>query len=239
VALAGEEETEHSHRRQWLVPVRESVVRIAERISEEVARKYELSKSYWQWNGKKLQPFIWESLPDPVDGSLAGYPIENNDFQFECLRRTALSQRQEPVLRQKIVCNLLVLEKPPGKVRAFRFASPGLKSLRSLREEKRNLLLLYGWLRQEKPFRVYEDSVDVLWAHLMDRNVSFSHDYFFGNRVMRCPDFWDYVQVPYEVLLDSLAIAGQALRGQIRAAVRKATPRSIRRLNPDAKHLSK
>jgi hypothetical protein len=47
------------------------------------------------------------------------------------------------------------------------------------------------------------------------------------------------VQVPYEVLLDSLAIAGQALRGQIRAAVRKATPRSIRRLNPDAKNLSK
>jgi len=26
---------------------------------------------------------------------------------------------------------------------------------------------------------------------------------------------------------------GQALKGQIRAAVRKATPRSIRRLNPD------
>ena len=48
VALAGEEETEHSHRRQWLVPVRESVVRISGRISEEVASRYELRKSSWQ-----------------------------------------------------------------------------------------------------------------------------------------------------------------------------------------------
>jgi hypothetical protein len=50
---------------------------------------------------------------------------------------------------------------------------------------------------------------------------------------MRCPDFWDYVQVPYEVLLDSLAFAGHALKGQIRGAVRKATPGSIRKLDPD------
>ena len=93
-------------------------------------------------------------------------PVHSRIFQFEStafqeawLCEVAHRPEQEASIRQKLVCNLLVLEKPPRKVRAFRFASPRLSSLRALREEKKNLLLLYGWLRQEKPFRIYQDSV--------------------------------------------------------------------------------
>jgi hypothetical protein len=233
--MAGEEETDHSHRRYWLVPVRESAVRVAERLAEEVGRRYELRKGSWRWDGEHFQPQVSESLPELKDVSLQDYPVENAAFQLAWLRRVALNPAQETVFRQKIVCNLLVVEKPPGKVRAFRFASPGLSSLRALRDEKRNLLLLYGWLRQEKPFRVYQDSVEVFWTHLMDRRISKSQEFFFGGQVLSCDDFWEYLQVPYELLLESLAIAGHGLKTHIRAAIRGATPRSIRKQEPDRK----
>jgi len=153
------------------------------------------------------------------------------------LKHIALDPTQETASLQKIVCNLLVLEKPPGKVRAFRFASPGLNGLRALRDEKRNLLLLYGWGRQEKPFRVYQGSVEVLWTYLMQRPASQSQEYFFGGQVLSCDDFWEYLQVPYALLLESLGIAGQGLKSRIRAAVRDATPRAIRKQDPDRKNV--
>jgi hypothetical protein len=67
----------------------------------------------------------------------------------------------------------------------------------------------------------------------MDRPISPSQEFFFGNQVLGTGEFWEYLGVPYEVLLDSLSIAGRALKGQIRGAVRKATPGSIRKLDPD------
>jgi hypothetical protein len=97
-----------------------------------------------------------------------------------------------------------------------------------------NLLLLYGWLRQEKPFRVYRDSVEVFWAHLMDRDSSRSQEFFFQEQVLSCHQFWGYLRVPYSVLLESLAVAGQALRAQIREAVQKADPRLISKMPPVA-----
>ena len=138
VAMAGEEETEHSHRRYWLVPVRESALRVAEKLAEEVGRRYELRKSSWRWDGEQLKPYASDAVPDLLCGSLEKYPVERAAFQQAWLRHVALDPIQETASRQKIVCNLLVLEKPPRKVRAFRFASPGLNSLRALRDEKRN-----------------------------------------------------------------------------------------------------
>lgn len=228
VAFAGEEETEHSHRKEWLVPVRESIIRFADKLSEEIRRRYEFRKSYLRLEAGRVIPDFTESLPDPMIKSLEKYPVELTKFQLDCIRRAALDPRQEASLRQRIICNLLVLEKPPGKVRAFRFASPGLGSLRAVQDEKRNLLLLYGWLRQEKPFRVYQDSVEVFWTHLMDRPVSPTQQFFFGPQVLGCSKFWEYLQIPYGVLLGSLEIAGQHLKSRIQVAVRKATPRSIR-----------
>jgi len=239
VALAGEEQTEHSHRRNWYVPVRTSIVRVAERLSEEVDRCYERRGGGWQATLKEIQNRVWERLPDSIDGSLEDFPIETTAFQEAWLREVALSPGWEAVSRQKITCNLLILEKPPGKVRAFRFASPRLSSLRALRDEKRNLLLLYGWLRQEKLFRVYQNSVRVYWTELMHRPISPNQEFFFGKQVFGSAQFWEYLKVPYDVLLESLAIAGQALKEQIRDAVQEATPESIRKLNPDKSRLDR
>jgi hypothetical protein len=126
--------------------------------------------------------------------TLENYPLETTAFQEVWLRKPALSPEREAVTRQKITCNLLVLKKPPGKVRAFRFSSPRLSSLRALRHEKRNLLLLYGWLRQEKPFRIYQNSVQVSWTELMHRPVSPSQQFFFGNQVLGSARFWEYLR---------------------------------------------
>jgi hypothetical protein len=238
VAMAGEGQTEHSHKRHWRVPVRTSIVRVAERLSEEVDRSYEHRGGGWRWESKNTQSRAWNKLPDSTDGPLKDCPVETTAFQEAWLREVALSPEREAVRWQKIVCNLLVLEKPPGKVRAFRFASPRLSSLRALHDEKKNLLLLYGWLRQEKPFRVYQNSVQVSWTHLLDRDVSPSQEFFFGNQVLGSAEFWEYLGVPYGVLLDSLSIAGQSLKGQIRGAVREAAPRSIRKLDPDKRILN-
>ena len=233
VAMAGEEETEHSHTRYWYVPVRESAVKVAERLAEEVGRRYERRKDSWQMDREQFKSYTSDSMPDLASSSLETFPAERAAFQEAWLRHAALDPAQEPVSWQRIICNLLVLEKPPGKVRAFRFASPGLKSLRAIRDEKRNLLLLYGWLRQEKPFRMYQGSVRVYWAHLMDRQISKSQEFFFGGQVLECRDFWEYLQVPYDLLLKSLEIAGQDLQKHIRDAVCNATPESIRNLAPD------
>jgi hypothetical protein len=233
VALAGEEETEHSHRRHWYVPVRTSILRVAEHLSDEVERSYEQRGGGWRGESEQIQARSWKSLPPSTDSSLKGYPIETTAFQEAWLREIAHSPEREATHWQRITCNLLVLEKPPGKVRAFRFASPRLSSLRALREEKKNLLLLYGWLRQEKPFRAYQSSIQTFWTQLIDRPISPSQEFFFGSQVLGCAEFWDYLNVPYDILLDSLAIAGQALKDQIRDAVREAAPESIRNLDPD------
>lgn len=194
---------------------------------------YERRGSARLWDLERIQRQSWKKLPNCASDSLEGYPIESTAFQEAWLSEVALRPEQEPAVPQKIICNLLVLEKPPGKVRAFRFASPRLNSLRALHHEKRNLLLLYGWLRQEKPFRMSQSSFQVNWTHLMDRDPSPSQEFFFGEQVLISDEFWEYLQVPYSVLLDSLAIAGHVLKKQVRGAVREASPSSIRRQDPD------
>jgi hypothetical protein len=236
VAIAGEEVTEHSHRRQWLIPVRESIVRIAERLPQEIGSLDELRN--WEYDRGELRPKLNVALPESAFVSLEGFPVERLEFQLAWLKHAALSSAAEAASWQGIICNLLVLEKPPGKVRAFRFASPSVSSRRALRDEKRNLLLLYGWLRQEKPFRVYEDSVEVFWTHLMDRPASRGQELFFRDQTLSYDQFWKFLNVPYGVLLESLAIAGQSLKRHLAAAVREATPRSIRKLEPDINALN-
>jgi hypothetical protein len=157
----------------------------------------------------------------------------NLRLPYDRLKQNALSPRQEVTVKQRLICNLLVLEKPPGKVRAFRFASPGLNSLRALQDEKRNLFLLYGWLRQEKPFRIY-DSVEVNWTHLMDSRIGRSQIFFFAGQTLSCNEFWTYLGVLYEVVIDSLKSAGDTLKEGIVSAIRKSTPEAIRQRAPQS-----
>jgi hypothetical protein len=59
---------------------------------------------------------------------------------------------------------------------------------------------------------------------LIDRPISQSQEFFFGRQVLGCGDFWDYLKVPYAILLDSLTIAVQTLKDQIRGAMFEAAP---------------
>jgi hypothetical protein len=74
---------------------------------------------------------------------------------------------------------------------------------------------------------------------MIDRPISPSQEFFFGNQVLGCADFWDYLKVPYAILLDSLIIAVQTLKDQIRAAMFEAAPESIRNLDPDNEYRAK
>lgn len=74
-------------------------------------------------------------------------------------------------------------------------------------------------------------SVEVHWAHLMERQVAQSQGFFFGpDGIMNYRDFWSYLRVPYPALLESLAAAGEILKKHVAGAVRKGAARSIRRL---------
>jgi hypothetical protein len=73
----------------------------------------------------------------------------------------------------------------------------------------------------------------------MHRPISPSQEFFFGNQVLGSARFWEYLGVPYDILLNSLKIAGQALAEQIRDAVHEATAESIRKLDPDRQLLGK
>jgi hypothetical protein len=234
VALAGEDGTEHSQRRTWMVPLRRPIVSAADRMADVLLSDYRIKGSDWPWH--KVPPDeIHKELPGSTDELLSKFPVRNTQFQRRWLTFEALAVKEAPISRQRLICNLLVVEKPPGKVCAFRFASPALSSLRGLCDEKRNLLLLYGWLRQEKPFRARGDSVEVHWAHLMDRPATQSQEFFFGlDGIMKCDDFWAYLGVPYQALLDALAEAGGILKRHISRTLRKATAGSIRRLKFDS-----
>jgi hypothetical protein len=233
VALAGEDETEHSQRRAWMVPLRKPIVSAADRMADALLNDYRIKGSNWTWH--KVPPDeIHKELPGPNEELLSKFPVRNTQFQRRWLTFEALAVKEAPISSQRLICNLLVVEKPPGKVCAFRFASPALSSLRGLCDEKRNLLLLYGWLRQEKPFRMRGDSVEVHWTHLMDRPVTQSQAFFFGlEGIMDYKGFWAYLGVPYQALLYSLEVAGRILKKHISQALRKGAAGSIRRLKFD------
>jgi hypothetical protein len=232
VSLAGEDRTEHSLRGTWNVPIRRPIVSAANTIADCLLRAYQKRMFRWEEDAAVIRRGYGEESEeaDSTDKLIEDYPVEDTRFQRDWLMREALRPEEGPVQKERLICNLLVIEKPPGKVRAFRFAAPSMGGLRALREEKRNLLLLYGWLRQEKPFRVYRDSVETYWTYLLPRGAAFTQQFFFApSETMQHNDFWAYLGVPYWVLMESLAEAGEVLRNEIGKVIRKASARSIRR----------
>jgi hypothetical protein len=168
-------------------------------------------------------------VANPLDRFVEHNPIHDFDFQKHWLMDQALRTESSSIKTERLICNLLVLEKPPGKVHAFRFSSPRLGAMRDLRDEKRNLLLLYGWLHQEKPFRVNPGAIEMHWADLFPRQRSSSQIFFFDEKeTMDDQALWKYLHVPFEVVVESLRQAGQVLRTQISQVIRKAAPGSIR-----------
>jgi hypothetical protein len=211
IATAGETETEHSQNRTWDVQVRSELLERANTITKNLVQRHQ-----------NRQLAVWE---------MARW--HRADVQHQELFTAAVDIHGEGYVKQRLICNLLVLEQPPeGKVYGFRFASPRMSAERDLADEKRNLLLLYGWLRQEKPFRLSSDAVEVRWAHLFSRPVSPSQEWFFHEKeVMQTNEFWEFVGVPYEVVGCALKAAGQSLGKRTVKLLRKmAFTRVVREL---------
>jgi len=195
VATAGETETEHSQNRTWDVRMRSSLVEQADVIARNLVQRHRSRRSDVEI-GKVCEMDRWFQP----------------DVQQRELFQRAVDVHSDESVSQRLICNLLVLEKPPGKIYAFRFASPRLSAERDLSDEKRNLLLLYGWLRQEKPLRLKTDAVEVKWAHLFSRPVSPTQEwYFHSNEIMLSDEFWQFIGVPYDIVCLALQTAGESL----------------------------
>lgn len=229
VATAGESETEHSQNRAWEVKMRSSLIDSADLLSECFFRAYARRKIAG-FGDPRYIPRFQQRFADDIDRFLDDNDVWDLDFQHRTLLEKALDTRRDGFQKQRIICNLMVLEKPPGKIKAFRFASPGLSSIRQLKDEKRNLLLLYGWLRQEKPFRMDTDAVEVYWTHLFPRKIAFAQQYFFHTAETKTDSqFWEFVGVPFEVVAESLRIAGSLLGERIGGLIRTVSFPSIRK----------
>lgn len=220
IALAGEEKTEHSQSRSWKVPIRSTVIMEADALADAVVDAYErrpvgLSAAGPNWKPDRNFVLMMEEFHRK-------FPATTTAEQQKRMSNAALAPGNARFKLERLICNLIVLEKPPGKVSAFRFATPGLGSMRQLRDEKRNLLLLYGWLRQEKPFRLADRSVEVFWAHLLPRKIAPGQVVFFDeSATMPHKQFWEYVGVPFEIVRDCLEQCGSTLRMHIRETIRQ------------------
>lgn len=74
VALAGEDETEHSQRRTWTVSLRRPIVSAADRLADALLSDYRRKGSSWTWH--EIPDDIPERLPDPTDEMLTNFPCK-------------------------------------------------------------------------------------------------------------------------------------------------------------------
>jgi len=223
IALAGEDDTEHSQNRTWDVKMRTGLVRQADFIVQNLVERH-------RTRNRADTPARYKEM-------LRWFQPEAQQKQ---LFEQAVQARGEGYEKQRLICNLLVLEKPPGGIYAFRFASPRLSAQRDLADEKRNMLLLYGWLRQEKPMRLKADAIEVYWAHLFPRPIAAAQDwYFHENEIKHVHEFWEFVGVPYEVVRSALGAAGDTLGKHIGLLVRRMGFNKIeKQLQNDVKQMT-
>lgn len=228
VALAGETNTEHSQARRWDVRLRSGLVSAADRIAEDLMLSHEARyQAAWPHPHPKAYDEVSRRPIDSKDSE----PMASErrvEAERRLLAEQALGKGPPGYQVQRLICNLVVLEKPPGKVHAFRFASPGLAAIRGMRDEKRNLLMLYGWIRQEKPFRLDPSSVEVYWAHLFPRRIAPVQRHFFvEDETMDSKRFWEYVGIPFEIVRESLETSGRMLQQHIAKTIRQGAFDSV------------
>lgn len=126
-------------------------------------------------------------------------------------------------------CNLLILEPEFHDRRphawAFRFINPTLMNRRStVRDERVNLLRLYAWLLDQKPFRA-PMQISVVAADLLPRLQTGEHG---SSRVHFSPDtrwsselLWERLGIPFAAITAGLRKASAALSTRLGAGLRQ------------------
>lgn len=149
---------------------------------------------------------------------------------FQAVAKSLKGQRTSGVNLQ---CNLLVIEpyKVDGNIhaRAFRFINPKTISSHAQRKQERvNLLRLYGLLVQEKIIRAPK-SIHVCVAELVPRYGDFEQydrypDYFSPETYWTTDRLWDFIGVPFDAVTLAIRDAAKEFRKRLIEGLRGLLP---------------
>lgn len=138
------------------------------------------------------------------------------------------------VENQKLQCSLLIVEPDQADrrphVTAYRFINPKTFSSHEKRKQERvNLLRLYAYLCQEKPFRD-PHSVKVYVTELLPRDTGdfdgLDHypDYFSSETYLSSDEFWKRLGVPFSAVKSAISDVAQEFRDRLITGLRKLLP---------------
>lgn len=141
--------------------------------------------------------------------------------------------------RQKLLCSLLVVEpdqrdKRPH-VTAYRFINPKTFASHDARKQERvNLLRLYAYLCQEKPFRD-PASIKIYVTEIVPRDTggfdAYDHypDYFTSETYLSSDQFWERMGVPFTKIQEVISDVAREFRDKLINGLRKLLPDDIKR----------
>lgn len=159
--------------------------------------------------------------------SQQGWNFERPD-DSEAKRRCA-GASAGPLVFVAMKCNLLILEPEFRDQRphawAIRFINPTLMNRRStVRDERVNLLRLYTWLVQQKPFRT-PMQISVVAADLLPRQQAAEHRssrvHFTSDTRWNAEQLWDGLGIPFAAITAGVRRASLALSSRISAGLSK------------------
>ncbi len=217
VAELGEDELEHlSGRSPWRVPLKSRALDEVDLIVGKQERERPPER-------KPFAPRMWTNEQD-IAAKVA-------DAAFQ--QQIAATIGDDPTSEINLQCNLLVVD--PNKVahtpcvHGFRFINPKTLSNHATRKQERvNLLRLYGYLVQEK---VYNDpnTIRVCVAELLPRYGDFETsdhypDYFSSDTYWTCERLWRFIGVPYEVVSVAIWAVSQDFEERLRKGLRGLLP---------------
>lgn len=227
IADIGEQDIEHLQKRKtWEVAIKSNALREADLIVGEQEREVVDRTG----KGKPFQRRVWTQ----ADNTAA----KQKDAEF--LKRMNEAIKGSEVETQKLQCSLLVVEpdrsdKRPH-IKAYRFINPKTFSSHDTRKQERvNLLRLYAYLCQEKPFRD-PLSVKVYVTELLPRDTGgfdgSDHypDYFSNETYLSSEEFWKLLGVPFSVVKDAISHVAQEFREKLITGLRKLLPNNEKRL---------
>jgi hypothetical protein len=205
----GETEFEHmTPGARWMVPIKTSILDEAARIVEEQER---------------VPP---DEKPPPSPRIHRMDTREDaEDADSKAIQRIAKSTGESSETAQTALgCNLLVVDpdkvKNTGSVYALRYINPRMLSNHAQRRQERlNLLRLYGYLVQE---RIFESPtvIRVKVAELLPRYSNFTSldhypDYFTPKAYLTYDKLWQFVGVPFDVVTVAIGTAAKELKGEL------------------------
>ncbi|MEI8213105.1 MAG: hypothetical protein WCI02_13225 [Planctomycetota bacterium] len=221
IADIGEDQLEHLQKKKtWEVSMKRNALREADLIVGEQEREV-VDRSV---NDKPFQRRVWTQKENAI--------AKQKDTSF--LKRMDDSITGKEVENQKLQCSLLIVEpdqtdKRPH-VTAFRFINPKTFASHDKRKQERvNLLRLYAYLCQEKPFRE-PSSVKVYVTELLPRDTgdfddSDSYpDYFSSETYLSSDEFWKRLGVPFSAVRGAISGVAKEFREKLITGLRKLLP---------------